>query len=199
MKNIIYRSGQLKPVLIDVLNQLKSKKIMLDYEFIPSLHDWPRVKIYLENINVVIQFWRSERIKSLDIRGKENANHIDIYINRIKQEDLFDFLKLKFEKRNAGFENEIGFERVLSVFQNDGFISEYRKSSELEDMNQHFDWLIVYKKRALKINIKSSDFGASSGKKSDVLYLNFTNTPSLPSDVLHEIRQKIERHYLAAT
>jgi hypothetical protein len=57
MKNIIYKYRQFRPILIDVLNQLKSKKIIVDYEFISSLHSWPRVRIALVSINVVVQFW----------------------------------------------------------------------------------------------------------------------------------------------
>ena len=183
--------------MVDVVNSLKSKKIILDYEFVSSLHSWPRVKIVLKNINVVVQFWRSDRIDYLDIYHEEKANHINVYINRIKKDVLFEFLKSKITQRNIGYENEIAFEKVLIIFKKEGFISDYRKSTTLEDMNQDFDWLVFCKKSQIKINIKSSIYGVNVGRKKDILYLQFVHTSDLSYDLLHDIRQKIEKYHKA--
>jgi len=169
----------------------------MGYELIPSLYPWPRVKMILQNIDVVIQFCKSEKIESFDIYHKETANQIEVHVNRITKDSLFEFIKSNATKRNEGYKNEHAFENVLIVLKKEGFISEYIKSTRLEDMNQGFDWLIYYKNTKIKINIKSSAHGVAFGKKKDVIYLQFVHTSDLSYDLLHDIRQKIEKYHKA--
>ena len=85
----------------------------------------------------------------------------------------------------------MAFEKVLIIFKKEGFISDYRKSTTLEDMNQDFDWLVFCKKSQIKINIKSSIYGVNVGRKKDILYLQFKNSISIPKESIEKIKSKI--------
>jgi len=180
---IITKQKQLKPILIDILNWLKSKKYIHTYESLGSLDDWPRFLLTLhfgeESSILTIRFAKSNRIGWKDLFCNSLSSKIDVYFNATTKEDLEKMLVKEIEVRKQKNQKQAGFESVLKVMHKHGFIQEYTKPSKSEQL-KNIHWYITRKGLRVGITICASTEQYSKSKnRSNVLNVVFNNNTSV--------------------
>lgn len=168
--------------MIDIFNNLKSKKIIKKYSF------WGLMK----NQNVTVTLGKTKRDFSISIvfnfnnytkemyvyEEASSAREIQIMLGDFSgtKLDLFLLVKKELMVRINGFALEDSFEDVLVSLKQKGKIGSFRKSTQAEDRDQDFDWLITLKSNDFKVNIVSSEGSVRHGKKKDVIYFDLKNS-----------------------
>lgn len=180
MKSIIENPKQLKPIILDIFNHLKAKKIIKSFEFLNSLNEYPRLMFVMplnksngKSLKITIEFFKLRFSVSNGFYCKEFYTSMKFYLYRITKEILKDAILEQINHRLLGNKNEEAFLILLDNLLSSGFIQNYRKATDLENINASIDWYIKRKGKELGINVKSRELSLSQMKKDNVLYLSY--------------------------